>query len=71
MTYELVISNSDNSIRTVEFPTMEAAANAGRRINFLGGAALAINAGNDTFYAEIEDGKTTFVMEAAGIRFHV
>ena len=71
MAYELIISNSDDTIRSIEFPSAKAAADAGRRVNFLGGCALAVKAGNDTFYAEVNGKETTFVMDVDGIRFHV
>lgn len=72
MAYELIYSNSDDSIKAIEFPSAKAAAEAGKRVGFVGGCPLEVRCGNDSFYAETDaKGETTFAMHAEGFRFTI
>jgi len=73
MAFTLTYSNSDNSIGSMDFPTLDEAIAAGQRIGYLKGCPLGIRTpSGDEFYAETTDGKTTFTVFAEeGLRFHV
>ena len=70
--FKLIASNSDNTVREWEFPTLEAAANAGRRVDFLGGCPLSIRSGSDEFFADRKaDGTLIFVISnEPGLRLY-
>ena len=72
MTYTLTFSNSDDTIGTVEFPSMKEAADAGRRIDHLGGCPLSIkDPTGDEWFAEPRKGQIVFATNAGGMHLYV